>query len=418
MHLILNTLFTNRQKAFHISYLPYLPSDPSNSMYNLNWINILHFYQPPCQNADMLKKICKNSYDFIYQNFKKHPNQKLTINFNGSLTELLVKNKLQGVIKNFKQLASNGQIEFLETAKYHPILSLIPEYEIERQIMLNHKINKAYFGASYSPTGFFCPEMAYNEKVGKIIKKLGYKYIVLDEIASGKMKKIDTNCKYIDKKTGLEVIFRNRRISKTFPPDYLAHIHKKGKGENCITATDAELYGFYHQDIFKNFNRMLDRIQTKTVSQYIKGLKDTKEIKIYDSCWENTEKDIAEKRPFKIWKNSKNPIQTKLWKLAELAIKANNAYNRNENVPWARKHLDRGLASCSWWWASQKKFSAFSPISWNPDDIEKGALELIKSIRSLEAATQKEILYAEKNYSKLIQLIWKIHWKKTKKYGQ
>ena len=383
-------------------------------MYDLTWVNILHFYQPPCQNVDVLKKACQKSYDFIYQNFKKHPNQKLTVNFNGSLTELLVKNKLHSVIKNFKELASNGQIEFLETAKYHPILPLIPESEIEHQIDLNRQINRAYFGSSYNPTGFFCPEMAYSEKVGQIIKKMGYKFIVLDEIATGqKLDTVDLRLKYIDKKTGLAIIFRNRKASKAFPPDFLAHIHKKGQGEIYITATDAEMYGFYHQDIFKNFNRMLDRIQTKTVSQYLKGLKETKEIKIYGSCWENTLKDLQEKRPYKLWKNSKNPIHVHLWNLAGLAIELNRKYNKNGTYEWARKHLDRGLASCTWWWASDKKLGVFAPVSWNPDDIEKGALELIKSLRSINRISRKEILHAEDIYSKIIRSIWKTHWIKS-----
>lgn len=387
-------------------------------MGKLNWINVLHFYQPPYQSTNNLKKITRQSYFFIWQNYKKNWPAKLTVNFNGSLTELLVRKKLHKIIKNLSDLAKDNQVEFLETAKYHPILPLLPDYEIERQIKLNYQINRSYFGSVYSPKGFFCPEMAYSEKLGKIIKKLGYKYVVLDEIAlNGDLKPIDPNYKYVDKKSGLEVIFRSRKASKAYPPMYLLSRLKKNKTDTYITATDAEMYGFYHKDNAKNLNKILKEknIKTITASQYLQSLKQKKEISLVNSCWENTSKDIAEKRPYKLWKNSKNPIHNKLWQLAYYSIDLNKKYDCENNCAWARKHLDQGLASCSWWWASQKKLDVFSPISWNPDDIEKGANELIRSVRSIDQATLSEILKAENIYSKLIKAIWDTHWKKTKK---
>jgi len=384
-------------------------------MAKINWINFLHFYQPPYQNQEMLKRISKESYDFIFKIIKSNPDIKFTINFNGSLTELLAKNKLQTVIKNYQRLAKKNQIEFVETAKYHPILPLLPEYEIERQIKLNYKINRSYFGSVYSPKGFFCPEMAYSQKIGKIVKKLGYKYIVLDEIAlNGKLKSVDPNYKYIDQNTGLEVIFRNRKISKHYPPYIISKLLEKTKEQTVITATDAEIYGFYHKTEHRLKKIIKDKnLETKNISQYLNTLKETKKIKLVNSTWENTEKDIAEKRPYKLWKNSKNPIHVRLWQLADFSIELNKKYDCKKHCVWARKHLDQGLASCSWWWASQKKLSAFAPESWNPDDIEKGALELIKSIRSMDKATLKEKIKAENIYSKLINAIWETHWKKT-----
>lgn len=387
-------------------------------MEKINWVNILHFYQPPYQSTDYLKKITKQSYFFIWQSYKNNSPAKLTVNFNGSLTELLIRKKLNKIIKNLSNLAKDSQVEFLETAKYHPILPLLPDHEVERQIKLNYQINRSYFGSVYSPKGFFCPEMAYSENIGKIIKKLGYKYVVLDEIAlNGNLKPIDPNFKYVDKKSGLEVIFRNRVASKAYPPAYLLSQFKKNKAGTIITATDAEMYGFYHKDTTKSLNKILkDKgVNVITASQYLQGLKQNREISVINSCWENTPKDIAEKRPYKIWKNSKNLIHNKLWELAYYSIELNKKYDCEKNCAWARKHLDRGLSSCSWWWASQKKLDVFSPISWNPDDIEKGANELIRSVRSIDQITLSEILNAENIYSKLIQAIWNTHWKKTKK---
>ena len=95
-------------------------------------------------------------------------------------------------------IRDRGRIEFLESAKYHAFLPLLPESEIIRQIILNNKTNSKYFGSVYKPTGFFSPEMAYSDKVARIAKKLGYKWIIADELAfSGKENQADFSKIYI-----------------------------------------------------------------------------------------------------------------------------------------------------------------------------------------------------------------------------
>jgi hypothetical protein len=72
----------------------------------------------------------------------------------------------------------------------------------------------------------------------------------------------------------------------------------------------------------------------------------------------------------------------------------------------------RGLASCTFWWASAKDFKHnFGPYAWNPDEIERGLEELIRSIRSLEnEKLRADKLKAEKIYLKIKAMIWKRHW--------
>jgi len=55
--------------------------------------------------------------------------------------------------------------------------------------------------------------------------------------------------------------------------------------------------------------------------------------------------------------------------------------------------------------------NCLAPISWNPDVIEQGTNELIKSIRSLSGSNTKAAKIAgEKLYIKIKKIIWHKHW--------
>ena len=386
-------------------------------MSKIIWANFIHLYQPPFQQADRLKQINRESYQYVINFLNKYPQTKLTVNFTGSLIELLIKNKLSQTIKDFRKLAKGGQIEFVSSAKYHPILPLLPENEIKNQVETNDKINKAYFGATYNPTGFYFPEMAFSAQAGKAIKSLGYKWTILDEIHNPKTEK---EIKYYrDEQSGLDMVFRKRSLSKAMP---LEVVKKKletkiNKTEIIITATDGEMYGHHHKDIERISNQVFGHpdLETVTLSQLFRIIPKGDEITAREASWETKKTDLAKNNPFHLWKNPKNKIHQLLWQLANLAIELNKEYNPKNKDIWARKHLNQGLASCSWWWASARKPDVFSPITWSPDEIEKGMENLIKSIRSLSDLPNTKRIEAEKLFNKLHGLIWQKHWTKKRK---
>jgi len=102
----------------------------------------------------------------------------------------------------------------------------------------------------------------------------------------------------------------------------------------------------------------------------------------------------------------------KLWQLANLVYKTVEDYKKDDNYGWARWHFVRGLASCTFWWASAKDFRLFGPISWSPDEIERGSNELIRAIRALDdVTTRRTKIKAERLYIKIKQMVWDRHWK-------
>lgn len=387
----------------------------------LKWIEFLHIYQPPNQDKGVLDQVVTESYNHIIWLLTKYSNFKITLNISGSLLEQLNGNGYTKLIKDIKLLIKKGKIELVGSAMFHPILPLLPESEIIRQIQLNNEIIIKIFGLDCQPTGFYLPEMAYSPRVASIIKAMGFQWIILDEIHFPK-KDLNNKIKYHIKDIGLDVIFRNRQYSKSFPPESIIKdldiLNNPEKEPNyLITAHDGELYGHFH----KNDNGYYDKIFTNKaienilVSKYLKTLKINESISPRSANWESTDLELKKHIPYALWHNPKNKIQQKLGELKDLAIKIINKNLDDPNYVWAREHLDRGEASCYAWWAAEGKPDSFSPITWNPSEIEKGLKELINSIRSLKSINPKTKLQAEKIYLLLTKLIWKKHWKKYAK---
>ncbi len=380
----------------------------------MKWINFIHLYQPANTKDCYIKEAVENSYSRILRALKEHPQIKFTININACLLYRLEEMGYMWLINGFKDLYEKGQIEIVSTAAYHPVLPLIPKYEVKKQVLEQEKALFKYFGISEKVKGFFFPEMAYSPQVAKTIKEMGYDWIILDEIAyQGELDKVNFEKIYIDKNSKLKVIFRSRRYSNTFVPDLILKLQEEKKDKLLITATDGELYGLRHEDPSGELEKALElsNLKTEKVSEYIKN-QEIKEVKVLACSWESMPKELKDNQPYVLWNGRRNPIHKELWKLSNLALVTLDNNKDEENYNWARWHLVRGLASCTFWWASAKDFKHnFGPYAWNPDEVEKGLEELIRSIRSLENVDlRSEKIKAEKIYLKIKAMIWKKHW--------
>ncbi|TSC56490.1 MAG: Alpha-galactosidase [Parcubacteria group bacterium Gr01-1014_18] len=374
------------------------------------WINFLHAYQPPSQDAEVLAKVADECYRPLIALAKKYPSWNFTFNISGVLTELLFQNGFGDIIDGLRFLAERGQIEWVSSAMYHPILPLIPAKQALRQIDLNDEINRRILGASYSPKGFFCPEMAVDDTVLDLIARKGYKWAILDEYSAASPV---SPALFYKHKSGLSLVFRNRQVSKTYVPfTILGDLKKNNIAPYIISATDAELYGHHHRDHEDLLEKVLssDRVSTWTIGRYLCAPFQTREIKIQPSSWETTPEDFKEKNSFPLWKDPKNIFHQKLWSFAQVMCKILDKYPQDPNLDSAQFHLDRGLASCAFWWCSAKRPSPFCPITWNPDEIEKGLLELVKVSRSLGTLPSSVKIRHEKSYHTLKMLLWQRHW--------
>lgn len=388
---------------------------------NLLWLNFLHIYQPPTLEKELLVKITQEAYFNIVKVLKKNPQHKITLNITACLTEYLSQVGFTKLIDDIKFLVARGQIELTGSAAFHPLLPLLPEAEVVRQIKVNDEINKKYFGKAYKPKGFYLPEMAYSDTVAKIIKKTGFKWIILDEIAlDGKINHghINYDQKYKLKKIGLQVIFRNRHFSKTFVPTTITELLNKEKRPKVIvTATDGEIYGHKYIDHQQIFNKVLKNKQltTITISEFLASQRLENKINVLNSTWESTPAELKAGIYYSLWQHPKNKTHQKLWQLANFALKLNYESLKDPNHFASRLHLEKGLASCTFWWASGKDFKMFDNPAWNPNEVEKGALELLSSVRSLVNTSFKNKIKAEKMFLEIHKVIWTKHWTNNKK---
>ncbi|MEK7158545.1 MAG: hypothetical protein AAB733_03170 [Patescibacteria group bacterium] len=384
----------------------------------MQWINFLHLYQPPGQPRGFIRRVTQESYRWILQELQRVPNARMTINLTGSLTEQLIKFKQDDILKGFKRLVEREQIELTGTAMYHPILPLLPPEEVLRQIQLNDALHRTVFGRAWKPKGFYLPEMAYSRSVASLLSTLKVQWIILDEIAFPDGVP-DPNIQYRIRGLPLQVVFRHRMLSSDYVPRVLLDLLDAPNGlTNLITATDGEMYGHHHKDTSRHFEQTLadKRLALQTISSYLQTRSSQKVVTPRASSWVSTTPYLRKNIPYQFWDNPQNPIHQHTWLLTQLAIRAIKHHRKDPGWESARHHLDQGLASCTFWWSAGMRPVATSPITWNPDEVERGINALIRSIRSFNHLPPAQRLRAEKCYLLIKELIWKKHWTYYWKY--
>lgn len=378
------------------------------------WINFLHIYQPVNTDAYNITEATEKSYLRIVRALEENREIKFTININGCLFLRWEELGYQDLIRRIGELIKRGQLEITGNAAYHPLLPLIPLAEAKKQILESEEIFKKYFGNDFKLKGFFFSEMAYSKEVAALVKSLGYEWTVLDEISlNGKIGNHDFSKNYVDKNSGLKIIFRSRELSNSFVPGTIGKMIENNK-ELAITATDGELYGLRYIDQTGKLEKLLKQrnLKTLTVSEFLKQNIEEKNTAVVNSSWESTEEELKNNKSYILWQDKDKEIQNSLWDLANLAYRTIEENKHDSNYIWARWHLVRGLASCTFWWASGKDFKeSFGPLAWSPDEIERGSNELIRAIRALENIETREVkMKSEKMYIEIKRKIWEQHW--------
>jgi len=353
------------------------------------WANFIHIYQPPTQTRQILERVVKESYRKILAGLLTHPQAKLTLNINAGLTEMLAENGFSDIIEQIRTLLERGQIELTASAKYHPLLPKLPEAEIQRQIEINEKTNRQFFGPAYHPKGFFPPEMAYSPLVGQIVRKLGFEWIILDEVA---LPEPINYTQIYQNRAGLKFFFRERATSfkilsaqlgtaKALIRDLSSRLKRK---EYLLTAMDGETFGHHRLGLEEMLWEITkEPLPTITISQIADYFPLKNEIEPQNSSWALTDNLLSRQQPFIRWDDPENQIHQKQWQLVKLAIEAVNLDCQEKS----RQQLDRSLYSDQFWWASARPW-------WSLEWIEKGAHDLLTTIENcgpkVKPATKKK----------------------------
>ncbi len=372
----------------------------------------LHIYQPPTQDFTILRRIDNECYKPLFSLLEEYENAKFCVNINGVLIELFYKFGLSDTMELLKNLVSESKIEIMGTAKYHPILPLIPEKETQHQIQMNEEINRREFGR-WERKGFFPPEMAISGGVAKYIRKLGYKWVIMSGIACP----VDWPYDQIYcSPNGLQLFFRDDILSNKIafksikPKEFVKTIkeifqpEKKEKSKSTtqidryvITGMDAETFGHHIKNYEKTFlKKVLDLIyeEEKINMLFISELDQhfpisDKKIIPRESSWSTTYEDIQAGIPYPLWKHPDNNVHKYYWKLMK---SLNNLMNLADKIDltldWevenyyntARYFYDQGIYSCPVWWSNPQ-----SGI-WSPNLIYKGVELLMRAALNAQMA--------------------------------
>lgn len=383
------------------------------------WAIFLHFYQPPNQKIEILTDVVSQSYRPILKILKNYPPARITVNLDGCLMDQLLWFGFKDVISDLRELIQKGQIELVSSVKYHALLPFIPEFEIVRRIKAGLLTNQKIFGTDWKAAGFFPTELALNARIVRVAKKLGFSYLLADEISlRGKTEGLSFNKLYED--GGVKIFFANRKISHQLRANSRLTFEElselvRGEGQQSylVSANDAEVFGHHwrgrEEILAKIVKNQGEGWQLVTLGELLAKVGETVKIRVQKGSWETTPDDLKKGLPFPLWYNPQNPIHEFYWQLAWLVIDCfAHAPSKEKNDPgfvWhsARDHLDRGLASCYPFWASCRPW-------WNPDMIIAGATELVKVARSLSEVKVKEKKKAEEPYVKIIKTAWDWHW--------
>ncbi len=379
------------------------------------WVNFLHIYQPIDQSKEILKKVVNESYRPLFKGLLNIEGIKINLNINSALTELLVKEGYGDVIEAIKKLAETNRLEFTESAKYHPLLPFLKEKEIIRQIKKNHRGNKKYFGKVYRPMCFFPPEMAYSQKVARVVSRLGYPMIIIDDIAynGGKDYSPKDRLFTIKGTKGLIVVFRERRVSNCImsavirnKKEFLDLIEKDLKENKYLcTAMDGETFGHHRPGLERFLFKILKTEKPKQI--FLSELKNyfnvEKEISPVRSTWASTQEDIEEGVQFYSWKDPRNKVHQLQWKFLNYLL---DLAEKRKLTPRLQEKLDRVMASDQFFWASGEPW-------WSIEMIEKGALVILQTVKSLPSITKAEVQKAELYYGQILATAF--HWQRSGK---
>ncbi len=329
----------------------------------MRWSNFFHIYQPPAWDETIVRRATSESYEPLMAILQAHPDIKITLNITGALIDQLTALGLHSILESIRQLSEKGQIELVGSAKYHPILPLLPPEEVLRQIELQEETCRAAFGPTFAPKGFYAPEMAYSTALEQVLVDRGYEWIILDEICSGQpLGNIQFDTKYTTA-GGLGVIFRNRYLSDFL--SFSANIDQpetsvqaiqsdKRSVDGIITAMDGENLGHHRAGVDRLWEILVTwpEMTTETLSEYRKRLTKDASITLHDGSWSTQPYEMLANVPFGLWNHPENPIHKLQWQLTHTVITAVHDAEGDPSIDVARRLLDQALTSDKYWWAS------------------------------------------------------------------
>jgi len=342
----------------------------------------LHLYQPPTQEPEIIGEILKSCYLPLLRTLSNKSGFGITLNISGSLLLQLKKLGADEFFDLAKKLIYSEKIEIINSAMYHPLIPLIPNDVVIRQIQKNTQTLKELLGVE-TTNGFFPPELAIDTESLDLTNS---NYIFVDESSVGVKDPIVKYGKRYLLVNNHEVCNLLRSYQKELDIKTVTELVRKSCDENglIVTVNDAELFGHHYSERLDVLSELLDTKEIKfiksseTIAKF--GSQSPVVSKILPSTWQDCQK-------FDLW--NKNDLQKRYLKL----LKAVYGSILNSSDKKTLDSFDQGTSSCYLYWLSNWPW-------WHPRLVQNGAERLIECTKAPEA---------HRVYKDFLDQMWKYH---------
>ncbi len=357
---------------------------------------VLNLHQPPGNLEHLLAhrtweaKEILYAYDRIARSLWDHADiGRVHVSLSGTLLETLsspeFQNQVYGIVDCGALLwhLQNGRIiEVLGTGYYHPVFPLIPFADQDEQLVRWQEIGRHLFWRQHFE-GFWPPEMGFTMEMIPLLKRLGYRYVIVD---SEHVEPVDAlrweEIRYrphIARHAGEEIIivvrdrelsdaqesgmdypwFRNELEQRTkwcdFPPLVTTCTDGENGGWFRNTTFASNFWGAFYTPLLEDARRQ-NGICPTFISKYLNQYGAHGEVSVRTGAW-NT--GWHHGRDFLQWTGSQTQKDA-LARIEEVSrqlhaarrASANGAPNgaRSTALEDALRHLLRAETSCNFYW--------------------------------------------------------------------
>lgn len=357
---------------------------------------LLHWYQPPWQNPDVLDRIVEECYRPLSRILERRP-VRCSIDLCWSLVEQLIAQRHDDVLTSLASAARRGHLEFVETAAYHAILPLLPDELAARQLQVNYERNRSVFGRIYEPRGVFPPEMAWSPALAPLLSRLGYDWVVTEDVAVT-LRDGAAPLDHVFAMDAVRVVLRSNPWSNAIAFGTLngaataesmaAELSERLGTQDgyLLLAMDAETFG-HHRPAYDSFVADFadwcaarEDVAMASVGDIL-AASPTRPGDVPATSWSVLPDDVKAGIPYPLW-NDGGDLHRAGWDLVAVAARA--AAHR----PALQEEFDRAISSCAFWWLSRSH--------WKPELARRGFSMLVDVARRTgdpEAIEDALVLY-------------------------